>query len=204
MRAFNQDFMFGNIVSGASGRQPSYFDGPVCGQGVTPANNPHGAGWKKIQKNEAVYIDYTCVINGYTADAERIFVMGRLDDTLMRAHAAALTIQNELIKTIKPGVQCSTIWEMSVKIAEDEGLLRHFMGVEYDQVKFVGHGVGLELDELPVFAKGFDLELKPGMTFALEPKFVFDHGAVGIENTFVVTKNSVEKLNMFSEDICYI
>lgn len=203
MRAFNQSLFFGNLVSGSNGRVPSYFDGPVGGRGLTPANNPHGAGWKKIRKNESVYIDYTCVINGYTADAERVFVMGDLSDELVNAHKTALTIQEEMTKRIQPGVSCSDIWELSVRIAEEEGLLEHYMGYGKDKVKFVGHGVGLELDELPVFAKGVEMILAEGMTFALEPKFVFETGAVGIENTFALTQNGVEKLNEFREDIIH-
>ena len=78
------------------------------------------------------------------------------------------------------------------------------MGFGKDRVKFLGHGVGLEMDELPIFAKGFDTPLLPGMTFALEPKFVFEHGAVGIENTFVLRENGAEKLNKFSEEIIYV
>jgi Xaa-Pro aminopeptidase len=203
MRAFNQDFLFGNLVSGASGSVPSYFDGPVGGQGLSPANNPHGAGWKKIKRNEPVYIDYTCVVNGYTADAERIFAMGNLSDELVHAQKTALTIQDEMIKKIRPGINGAEIWDLSARIAEEEGLLNHYMGYGKDRVKFVGHGVGLELDEMPVFAKGFEMILKPGMTFALEPKFVFDQGAVGIENTFLLTQNGVEKLNDFKENIIY-
>lgn len=204
MRAFNQDLLFGNLTSGSNGSVPTYFDGPVGGQGLSPANHPHGAGWKKIKKNEPVYIDYTCVVNGYTADAERIFAIGRLNDELVHAHETALTIQDEIMKLLQPGVNASKVWELSMKIAQQEGLENNFMGNGKNRVKFVGHGVGLELDELPVFAKGLDLKLEEGMTFALEPKFVFDTGAVGIENTFVLKKNGVEKLNDFKEEIVYI
>jgi Xaa-Pro aminopeptidase len=70
-----------------------------------------------------------------------------------------------------------------------------FMGPPGDQARFVGHGVGLELDELPVLAPGFKTTLREGMTIAIEPKFVFlGRGAVGIENTFVVTARGGEKL----------
>lgn len=206
MRAFNQDFLFGNLVSGSSGKVPSYFDGPVGGSGLSPANNPHGAGWKKISANEPVYIDYTCVVNGYTADAERIFVLGEkaLDDTLLHAHKIALLIQGEVMKQLKSGVKCSEIWSIAEQIAEQEGLMKNFMGFGKERVKFLGHGVGLEMDEMPVFAKGFELQLQTGMTFALEPKFVFEQGVVGIENTFVLTESGVEKLNSYPEDIIYI
>lgn len=204
MRAFNQDFMYGNIVSGGNAVRSSYFDGPINGAGVTPANNPHGAGWKKINRDESIYIDYTCVINGYTADAERIFVMGRLDEALFRAHKVALAIQDEIVRFIRPGVSGAAVWNLAERIAAEEGLGRHFMGMDADRVAFVGHGVGLELDEWPVFAPGVDLQLKEGMTFALEPKFVFEQGAVGIENTFVVQKQGCENLNRFDEEIQYL
>ena len=42
---------------------------------------------------------------------------------------------------------------------------------------------------------GSGLELEPGMVFALEPKFVLPGlGAIGIENTWVVTGDGVERL----------
>ena len=68
------------------------------------------------------------------------------------------------------------------------------MGRGAGQVRYVGHGIGVELDELPVLT-GSDLELEAGMVFALEPKFVLPGvGAVGIENTWAVTGDGVERL----------
>ncbi len=204
MRAFNQDFRFGNIVSGKSGSIPSYFDGPVGGEGVTPANNPHGAGYKRIKEDEPVYIDYTCVVNGYTADAERIFVLGDLPDRFYLAHENSLKIQDELISMIEPGIEWQALYLKAVEMADQFSMLDNFMGLGNDRVRFVGHGVGLELDEFPVFAKGLTMKFDNGMTFALEPKFVFPDGAVGIENTFVLRDGQVEKLTIFDEQIIKI
>lgn len=79
------------------------------------------------------------------------------------------------------------------------------MGWGSDQVKFIGHGIGLEVDELPVLAKGFNSPLKKGMVFALEPKFVFpERGMVGIENTWLVTDDGLEKITLFTDDIIRI
>jgi Xaa-Pro aminopeptidase len=76
------------------------------------------------------------------------------------------------------------------------------MGPPGSQARFVGHGVGLELDEVPVLAPGFDAPLRPGMTFAIEPKFVFPgQGAVGIENTWVVGEGGGERLSALSDDL---
>jgi Xaa-Pro aminopeptidase len=204
MRAFNQDFFMGNVTTGASGAAPSYFDGPVGGCGLTPANNPHGAGWKTIGRGEVIYIDYTCVINGYTADGARMFVIGDVSPQLRAAHAAALTIQEALVAMIKPGMLCEEVYGRSVELAAELGLEEHFMGIGNDRVRFIGHGVGLELDEYPIFAKGVKMPLAVGMTFALEPKFVFAEGAIGTENTYVLTYEGPQALTRASEAITCI
>ena len=204
MRAFNQDFFMGNVTTGSSGAAPTYFDGPVGGCGLTPANNPHGAGWKTIGRGEVIYIDYTCVINGYTADGARMFVIGDVSPQLRQAHAAALKIQEALVAMIKPGLLCEEVYARSVELAAELGLEEHFMGIGNDRVRFIGHGVGLELDEYPIFAKGVKMPLAVGMTFALEPKFVFVEGAIGTENTFVLTEEGPRALTRASEDIICI
>lgn len=204
MRAFNQDFFMGNVTTGASGAAPTYFDGPVGGCGLTPANNPHGAGWKTIGRGEVIYIDYTCVINGYTADGARMFVVGDVSEQLRAAHAAALTIQEALVAMIKPGMLCEEVYGRSVELAAELGLEEHFMGIGNDRVRFIGHGVGLELDEYPIFAKGVKMPLAVGMTFALEPKFVFAEGAIGTENTYVLTNEGPQALTRASEAITCI
>ena len=201
MRAFNQDFFLGNVTSGGSGAEPSYFDGPVGGSGLTPANNPHGAGWKRIGRNEVVYIDYTCVINGYTADGARMFVIGDVSPELRAAHEASLAIQWELVGMLRPGTVCEAVYLRAEALARDLGLAEHFMGLGPDRVRFIGHGVGLELDEYPIFAKGVNTVLEQGMTFALEPKFVFPEGAIGTENTFLLTGDGVRVLTLAPETI---
>jgi len=71
-------------------------------------------------------------------------------------------------------------------------------------VAFIAHGIGIELDELPVIARGFDVPLEEGMVFALEPKFVFPEGAVGIENTLAVTPRGMRNLTVFDESIGFL
>ena len=201
MRAFNQDFFLGNVTSGASGAVPSYFDGPVSGSGLTPANNPHGAGWKTISRDEIIYIDYTCVVNGYTADGARMFVIGGVSEPLQKAHTAALAILEAITAMIEPGVICEDIYLKSAELAAQMGLQDHFMGMGNDGVRFIGHGVGLELDEYPIFAKGVKMPLAVGMTFALEPKFVFPEGAIGIENTYALTADGLQVLTRAPQEI---
>ncbi len=74
-----------------------------------------------------------------------------------------------------------------------------------EAVPFVAHGVGLELDEWPVIGRGIPMTLKAGMVIAMEPKYIFPgEGVVGIENTFVITPDGLQKLNHFPDEICIV
>ena len=89
---------------------------------------------------------------------------------------------------------CRELYQAALAAAAADGLGEYFMGHGDGQVRFVGHGVGLELDELPVLADSV-LELVEGMVFALEPKFVLPGlGAIGIEDTWLVTSAGPECL----------
>jgi Xaa-Pro aminopeptidase len=76
------------------------------------------------------------------------------------------------------------------------------MGPPGYNTKFIGHGVGIEVDEIPFIMKAAPTVLAAGMVFALEPKFVFPgEGAVGLENTYLVTGDGYEKLTPLEEGI---
>ncbi len=201
VRAFNEELFYIHLLSGRN-TVPSYFDGSVGGKGVSPAF-AEGSCDKPIGRNEPVLVDFDFVYDGYMLDQTRVFCLGRLPEHLVQAHGAAVDILKELEKMAKPGVPCEKLYHHAMELAGDSGYGKHFLGFP-DQVKFVGHGVGIELDELPVIAHGFSTPLEEGMVFALEPKFVFPDGAVGVENTYLVTKDGLEKLTVFEEGIIYV
>ncbi len=194
LRGFNSELFIGLAVAGDGASDPGYFDGPVVGRGLSPAY-PQGASARVIREGEPVIVDFTVVFGGYVVDMTRTAVVGSLPSDLVRAFEVACAIQDEVARNLRPGVPCVELWEHARAMAEQAGLGERFMGPPGDQARFVGHGVGLELDELPVLAPGFKAPLQLGQTVAVEPKFVFPGvGAVGIENTFVVTAQGGEKL----------
>lgn len=204
MRAFNQSPFFGQLMSGETGAVPSAFDGPTGGPGVSPLQ-PQGASMKVIRKGEPILVDYVGIWNGYITDQTRIYSLGPLPDKLSFAFETALNIQSAVINKIKPGINGSELHELALHMAEEAGLAEWFMGYGSDQARFLGHGVGLELDELPVFAKGLNTVLTAGMVFAIEPKFVFPgEGVVGIENTFALTENGVEKITVTPDELVIV
>lgn len=202
LRGFNQELGYGHLMSGTNLAVSSYFDGPTGGPGPDPSF-PQSAGFKLIGRNEPVLVDYGFVHQGYIVDQTRIFCLGKLPDHLVRAYAVARDIQERIKALAKPGVTCAEIYQLALETAEASGFGEHFMGYP-ERVSFVGHGVGLELDELPVLAKGVQTPLAEGMVLAIEPKFVFPDGAVGIENTHFVTADGLKTVSIFDEDIIYI
>jgi len=199
-RGFNHEPLYGQIMAGKGAALPSSTAGPLGGKGLGPFF-AHGASMDLIESHAPILIDYAASVDGYIADQTRIFSLGRLDDTLTQAHEVALRIQDALSRKGRPGVIAKELYHLALKIAEEAGLARRFMGYP-DPVPFVGHGVGLELDELPIIGRGSDTLLTEGMVIALEPKFVFPgQGVVGIENTFVVGPDGLKKLNAFPDAI---
>jgi Xaa-Pro dipeptidase len=200
MRAFGQDIT-GLAVAGVPAAEPGCFDGPVIGRGIR-SSAPYGASTEVIKPNTPILIDYPGIFSGYIVDATRIFAFGRIEDELVRAHAVALRIQDWIAENLRPGAICEDLYMGALRIAEDAGLGEQFMGIPGEQAKFIGHGVGLELDELPVLAKGFNYPLQEGHVVAIEPKFVFPgKGAVGIENTWLITASNGEKMTDFPDEI---
>jgi Xaa-Pro aminopeptidase len=132
----------------------------------------------------------------------RMFVIGSLDAELRRAFDVSLEIQEAVRRAMVPGAIGEEIYRQAAAMAEAAGFGGNFMGMPGEQSRFVGHGVGLELDELPVLAQGFAMPLQAGQVVAVEPKFVIPgKGAIGIENTFVVTENGGERLTELSDEI---
>ena len=86
-------------------------------------------------------------------------------------------------------------------MVEKAGLTDYFMGTR-QQAKFIGHGIGLEINEPPVLTPRSKDVLQPGMVIAFEPKFVIPGvGAVGVENSYLITETGAEKLTRFEEEI---
>ena len=201
-RAFgsNMDIFMGSLLAGENAGEPSPFDFALGGKGIH-ASGPLGANGTLLREGTTVKADMSGNYTAYQTDMTRVFSIGKLPDRAYRVHRVALEIQARMERTAKPGVSCAELYRDALAMAGQEGLKDCFMGTHL-QAKFVGHGVGLEINELPVLTTRSKDILQPGMTFAFEPKFVLAGiGAVGIENTFLVTDSGVEKMTLLDENI---
>jgi Xaa-Pro dipeptidase len=204
MRLWGSEVFYGHLMAGPSSAVPSFLSSPTGGAGTSPAV-AQGPSFRPIQRHEPVLVDYVFALNGYYSDHARIFSIGELPDDLVAAHGAMLDVQALIKKTAKPGVKSGDLYDLALERTRELGYDHFFMGVGKERIRFVGHGVGVELDDYPFLAAGQKLELRKNMTLALEPKLILpEKGVVGVENTHVVTKDGLDQLGQFKDEIVVI
>ncbi len=178
-----------HVLSGKNGGMPGVLDASTSGEG-TSAAFPSGAGSKLLSPGEPIMVDLGSILNGYHMDETRMFAIGSMPKSAEKACRAVIEIHDAVLERANPGVTTGELFQHSVDLAKKMGFADQYLGPQRYQVRFIGHGIGLELIEPPIIAKDKADVLEPGMTFALEPKIVFqDAYAAGVESVFQVTKN---------------
>ena len=200
LRGFNQEIVYGHVLSGPEGLKASYIDAPSGGAGLGPAFS-QGAGLKAIRLKEPVSVDSVGCYNGYFVDQTRMFSLGQPEKAVQKAFRALLQIQESIVQRAQPGVPCEQVYFWALEEAGRLGYRGQFMGTDHSRVSYIGHGVGLELDELPIIGQKFNWPLEPGMVLALEPKIFLDgHGLIGLENTYQMTESGLNLLTTAPDD----
>ncbi|MHA2029229.1 MAG: M24 family metallopeptidase, partial [Candidatus Kariarchaeaceae archaeon] len=186
------------VMAGDSTRQLNNSFGPVGGQGSC-RYHMNGPSHRKIRDGDAILIDTTGVVEGYTGDETRTFFLGKVPQSYLDAYDVCIQIQNLIPKILVNGSSIANVYDEILEVVNENHLNNNFMGINDDRMRFVGHGVGLELDEFPIVTPNFSSQLKTNQVVAMEPKFIFDDptGGVGIEDMWVVKNNSAEKITNF-------
>jgi len=172
----------------------------------------HGIPGKRILKDgDIVNIDVTPILNGYYADANKTFFVGRPGPDARKIVAVAGECLKRGMEMVRPDATIGDIGWAIQKYAEGHGcsVVR----------EFVGHGVGFEFHEAPQIPhygrRKSGLVLIPGMVFTIEPMinigrhnlYIMDDGWTAVtedgslsaqfEQTLVVTEDGVESLTPF-------
>ena len=183
----------GTVLAGDNGGAVSPYDFALGGAGLHPSL-PVGQSGVLLKEGMAVMVDIAGNFYGYLTDCTRTFAVGKLAPKACDAHQVSIDIRNAIAAAGVPGARCEDLYSLALKMAEDAGLADCFMGLA-QKAKFVGHGTGLVINEQPVLGARSKDVLEAGMCIALEPKFVIPGtGAVGVEDTFLVTPAGMDNL----------
>ncbi len=196
----SMEIFMGSLLVGENADTPSPYDFALGGGGLDHSI-PVGSNGTLITPTLSVMVDIGGNFTGYMSDMTRTFSLGILPDLAERAHQLSINITAAIEKAAKPNVAAADLYNIALDMATEAGMASYFMGHK-QQAGFVGHGIGIEINEAPVLAPRSRDILAAGMVFALEPKFVIPQvGAVGIENSYIVTEEGVEKVTLGEEQI---
>lgn len=190
----------GSVISGDNADVPTPYDFAMGGAGVDPSL-PVGADGSLLKPGTSVMVDMNGCFNGYQTDMTRVWSIGEIPELAMKAHDCSRKILRRLEKESLPGMPLCSMYAAAEEEASRAGLSDYFMG-HNQKAGFIGHGVGIELNEQPPITPRNALPLEENMTLAIEPKFVIPAvGAVGVENTYIVTSLGLENITPFPEEI---
>jgi Xaa-Pro aminopeptidase len=201
VRRFNMEMHYGAVSFAETAAYPHAFDGPVGVRGLYPAVPMMGSR-RTLKRNEPVMIDICGGYAGYISDGSRTYSLGPVSQQMRDTHQYILELNSWIEDQLRPGNIPSQIYESILDRVAKTSFSKHFMGAGENQVRFVAHSVGLELDETPVIAPKFDTPLEAGVVLAVEPKVFYPSlGGVGVENTYLLTEGSCERLTVSSMEI---
>lgn len=143
-----------------------------CGfpKSVCPSVNDqvcHGIPDKQVvlRSGDIVNVDVSTIVDGYYADASRMFEIGHVDKRARDLVAITKECLNRGVAAAQPWAHLGDVGAACEALARKH----HYSVVE----EFGGHGVGVEFHEDPFVAhvgkRGKGMLLVPGMIFTIEP-----------------------------------
>ena len=132
---------------------------------------------RKIHDGDIINVDATTIVDGYYADASRMFMIGNVSDVRRK-------LVEDTKKALEIGIAAAQPWAHVGDIGAAIAKFAHKQG--YSVVRELGgHGVGCDFHEDPFVAhvgtKGRGMVLVPGMVITIEPMINLGKAAVVID-----------------------
>lgn len=147
-----------------------------------------------LQAGELLLMDIGALINGYSADVTRTFLVGEASDRQVAVHLAVQNAEKQIIQLLKPGLPLRSYQDQVDAIMKEAllslGLMKNVKDEENYRRYFphaISHGLGIDVHE----SLGGYEELQPGMVLTVEPGVYIPEEGIGvrIEDSILITEN---------------
>jgi len=170
------------------GAEKDSFD-PIVASGWRSAL-PHGiASDKKIQKGDAVTLDFGCVFQGFCSDLTSTVFIGEPSKELKKIYRIVLDAQQKAIDNAHANLSSKTLDSVARDYINRQGYGDYFG-------HGLGHGLGIEVHEQPGLNQRTDTNLKENSVVTIEPGiYVPSLGGVRIEDDILLQETGCIVLN---------
>jgi len=147
---------------------------------------------RKLRRGDLVMLELDVVVDGYSSDTTRTFVVGKPNKKQMQLLEAVLDSETSAIEAIKPGVRAAEVARISIDVIRKHGLSEYL-------VHRLGHGIGVAVHEsIPALHPESADVLEPGMVHSVEPAIYGEKiGGVRIEDDILDTRTGTEYLSKY-------
>jgi Xaa-Pro aminopeptidase len=155
---------------------------------------PSADGSYVMERGDWIMLDICPRYEGYAGDICRMFVAGDVEDVdpfRQKLYSATVTIVEEVLSAVKPGVVPRELNELAQSVADG-------LGVGEYKTTTLGHGVGIDLHDVPDF-RWDPWPLETGTCITIEPCLIVP-GVTGtrVEELVAVTDSGCEVLSAAS------
>lgn len=147
---------------------------------------------RKMRRGDLVMLELDVVVDGYSSDTTRTFVVGRPNRKQKLLLEAVLDAETTAIRSIEPEVSAAEIARISIETIGRHGLSAYL-------VHRLGHGIGVGVHE-PIPALHIESKdiLMPGMVHSVEPGIYGPKiGGIRIEDDILDTGKGPQYLSDF-------
>ena len=163
---------------------------------ISVGRNPWG-GNAVAAPGDLIKVDVGCLIDGYTSDTGRTFVLGQPPRAAAEVHAALLAGFNAGFPLLTPGTPLSEVHRATTAAIRAHGFPAYARG-------HFGHGLGTGpgSEEWPFIAADSTEVIAPGMVLAFEcPWYITGLGGFIIEDQVEITPDGPVSMNTLSHDL---
>jgi len=147
---------------------------------------------RKLRRGDLVMLELDVIVDGYSSDTTRTFVVGKPSKRQRVLLEAVLDSESSAISAIEPGTSAAEVARVSIDVFRKHGLSRYL-------VHRLGHGIGVAVHEpIPALHVESKDTLEPGMVHSVEPGIYGERiGGVRIEDDILDTASGTRYLSNF-------
>jgi Xaa-Pro dipeptidase len=149
---------------------------------------------RKMKRGDLVMLELDVVVDGYSSDTTRTFVVGKPNKKQMTLLEAVLDSESSAIADIRAGVSAAKVAHTSIEVIEKHGFSAYL-------VHRLGHGIGVAVHEpIPALHVQSNDILQTGMVHSVEPGIYGRRiGGVRIEDDILDTESGAKYLSNFMQ-----